>query len=91
MTIKAGEFDHLVKKLGLETKDTGDRHAWFLYEGRIITRTKRSHGKGDIPMHNKVRTQLKMDEEQFRKAVRCHLTREEYIEILRHKGLISPT
>lgn len=89
MTIKAGEFDHLVKKLGLETRDTGDRHAWFRYEGRIITRTKRSHGKGDMPKHDKIRTQLRLDEEQFRKAVGCHLTREGYIEILRRKGFIS--
>ena len=34
------------------------------------------------------RQQLKLNEEQMRSAVGCHMTRDEYIEILRGKGII---
>jgi hypothetical protein len=88
MTIKAHEFDHLVAKLGLKIRDSGDLLAWFEFEGRIITRTRRSKGSGDLPMQHSIRQQLKLNERQFREAVGCHLTREEYVEILRAKGLL---
>ena len=90
MTIKAKEFDHLVPKLGLQTCEGGDLHAWFEFEGKKITRTRRSRGSGDLPMQHSIRQQLKLNEEQLRKAVGCHLTRDEYIEILKGKGLIRP-
>lgn len=49
MNIKVHEFERTVSKLGLVTHSTGDRHAWFEYEGRIVARTKRSLGRGDLP------------------------------------------
>jgi hypothetical protein len=88
MTIKAHEFDHLVSKLKLKTRDSGDLLAWFEYEGKIIARTKRSKGSGDLPMQHSIRQQLKLNEEQFRKAIGCTLTRQDYINILRSKGLL---
>jgi hypothetical protein len=90
VTIKAREFDHLVAKLGLQTRDSGDLLAWFEFEGKKITRTRRSKGSGDLPMQHSIRQQLKLNEEQLRKAVGCQLTRDEYIEILRGKGLLLP-
>jgi len=88
VTIKAREFDRLVAKFGLKTRDSGDLLAWFEFEGKTITRTRRSKGSGDLPMQHSIRQQLKLDEEQLRQAVGCHLTRDGYIEILRGKGLI---
>lgn len=88
MTIKAREFDRLVAKFGLKTRDSGDLLAWFEFEGKIITRTRRSKGSGDLPMQHSIRQQLKLNEEQLRQAVGCHLTKNDYIEILRAKGLI---
>ena len=88
MTIKAQEFDHLVAKLNLQTRDSRDLLAWFEYEGKIITRTRRSKGSGDLPMQHSIRQQLKLNEEQFRKAIGCTLTRQDYIDILRAKGLL---
>ncbi|MFQ5839196.1 MAG: hypothetical protein ACE5HK_00575 [Candidatus Methylomirabilales bacterium] len=88
MTIKAKQFDRLVEKLGLQTRGGGDLFAWFEYEGRIITRTRRSHGSGDLPMQHSIRQQLKLNDEEFRAAIDCSLTRQVYIEILRRKGLI---
>jgi hypothetical protein len=88
VTIKAHDFDHIVAKLGLKIRDSADLLAWFEFEGRIITRTRRSKGSGDVPMQHSIRQQLKLNERQFREAVGCTLTRERYIEILRTKGLL---
>ncbi len=88
MTLKAAEFERIVRKLGLRTRDSGDRLAWFEYEGKIIVQTKRSHKMGDLPFSHKIRQQLRLDERQFRELVACPLDRDGYVEILRQKGLI---
>ena len=89
MTIKARDFEHIVEKFGLVTRNSGDRLAWFEHGGKIITRTRRSMKKGrDLPFQHSIRQQLKLDEEQLRQAVGCHLSREEYLSILKDKGLI---
>jgi len=88
VTIKAREFDRLVAKFGLRTRDSGDLLAWFEFEGKIILHTRRSKGSGDLPMQHSIRQQLKLNEEQLRQAVGCHLTKNDYIEILRAKGLV---
>ena len=89
MTIKAAQFEHIVQKFGLRTRNSGDRLAWFEHEGRIVTRTRRSHGRGgDLPFQHSIRQQLKLNENEFREAVACRLSREDYIEILRRRGLL---
>ena len=88
MTIKAHEFDHLVAKLQLRTRDSRDLLAWFEVNGKIITRTRRSKGSGDLPMQHSIRQQLKLNEQQMNKALVCTLTRDDYIDILRNKGLL---
>lgn len=92
MTIKAHEFDHIVNKFQLKTRDSRDLLAWFEVEiggkRKIITRTRRSKGSGDLPMQHSIRQQLKLNEEEFRDAIGCTLSREDYIEILRNKGLL---
>lgn len=92
MTIKACEFDHIADKLQLKTRSSRDLLAWFEVEiegkRKIITRTRRSKGSGDLPMQHSIRQQLKLNEEEFRAAVKCTLSREDYIEILRKKRLL---
>lgn len=88
MTIKAHEFDHLVAKLGLKTRESRDLLAWFEYEGKIITRTRRSKGSGDLPMQHSIRQQLRLNKQQLREALSCTLSREGYIDILQSKGLL---
>ncbi len=91
MTLKAAEFDRIVRKLDLRTRNTGDRHAWFEYAGRPIVFTKRSHGRGgDLPFSHHIRQQLKLNEDQFRDLKDCPLDRAGYVAILRNKGLIPP-
>jgi hypothetical protein len=88
MPLKSHEFDRLANKLELKTRNSGDLLAWFEYEGKIITRTKRSKGKTDLPMSDRIRQQLKLNEEQLRGIVSCTISREGYIEILKKKNLI---
>ncbi len=86
--MKVHEFERLVTKLELKVRDTGDRHAWFEHEGRVITRTKRSHGSGfDLP-ENLIRQQLKLNEKQLAGLIKCTLYKQDYIAILKNKGLV---
>ena len=88
MTIKARDFDLLVNKLGMKTRDSGDLLAWFEVDGKTVVRTRRSKGSGDLPMQHSIRQQLKLSQQQLRDLIRCTLDRDGYIEILRAKGLL---
>ncbi len=61
-----------------------------IVRNKKILRVHYSHGKGDIPgkVVNKIRGQLKLSLEDFKTLVSCPLTYEDYIEILKQKGLI---
>jgi len=86
--MKVHEFGRLESKLKLKVRNAADRLAWFEYGGRVITRTKRSHGNKDLPS-NLIRQQLKLDENQFAGVLSCSLSFDDYVGILRKKGLIS--
>ena len=88
MTIKAHEFDRIISKFKFKTRNSGDLLAWFEYEGKIITRTRRSRGSGELPMQHSIRQQMKLNETQLKGAVRCTINRQDYIRILREKGLL---
>ena len=89
MSIKARDFDRLSRKLQLEEREGRDKLAWFVYNGKPITWTKRSHGSGDLPFQHHIRQQLKLNERQFRQLIGCTLSRDDYIAILQQKGVIS--
>ena len=55
MTIKADEFERIVQKLDLKTRESGDRLAWFEHDGRVIVRTRRSKKRGDLPFQHSIR------------------------------------
>ena len=88
MTIKAQEFDRIISKFNFKTRDSGDLLAWFEYKGKIITRTRCSKGSGELPMQHSIRQQMKLNETQLREAIRCTINRQDYIQILRKKGLL---
>lgn len=85
--MKAKAFDRLANKLELKTRSSGDLLAWFEYDGKI-TRKKRSHGSGDVPMQHSIRQQLRLNEDQLRGMLDCTLNRDDYVRILRKKGLL---
>jgi hypothetical protein len=86
--MKVHEFDRLEHKLGLKIRNSGDRLAWFEYEGKVIVRTKRSHGNKDLPS-NLIRQQLKVNEQEFSGLISCTVSLADYVEILKRKGLID--
>ena len=85
--MKAHEFDRIVRKFDMQTRQGRDLLAWFEHEGRVITRTRRSKGSGDLPVRL-IQKQLALDEDQLRGAIRCSIERDDYIAILQEKGLI---
>ena len=89
MTIKAHQFEHIISKLQMTSRNAGDRLVWFEYEGKIITRSRRSHGSGDLPFQKSMPKQLGLTPDEFRQAAACKLSRDEYIEILRRKGYLA--
>ena len=88
MTIKAHEFDRIIFKFKFKIRDSGDLLAWFEYKGKLILKTKRSKGSGELPMQHSIRQQMKLSEKQLRDAIRCTINRQDYIKILREKGLL---
>src|SRR5258708_28542799 len=88
MQIKAKEFDRVVDKLKMVSRDSGDKICWFYYKGKKIVKTMRSHGSGDLPCPDKIRQQLKVNEDQMRGLINCPFTLENYIDLLKEKKLI---
>lgn len=88
MSIKAQEFDRLIAKFGFQTRKSGDLLVWLEVEGKVVVRSRRSKGSGDLPMQHSIRQQLKLNEDQLRDAIRCTLSREGYIQILRERKLL---
>lgn len=89
MTIRARDFDLLIRKFGFQTRDSGDLLAWLEYDGKVLVRTKRSHIRGsDLPFQHSIRQQMKLNQEELSQALRSHLDRDGYIELLRRKGIL---
>jgi hypothetical protein len=87
MTLSSHEFDTIASKLNMEIRDGDHRFAWLKVDGRIVIRTKRSHGRKPQPSHL-IRNQLKVDEAQMQGLVQCWLTKDAYLEILKAKQII---
>lgn len=81
------EFDQVISKFGMATRNGRDIHAWLEHDGRVVIRTKRSMGN-KTPIKKFVRNQLKLTEEQLAAAIRCTFGREDYLGVLREKGLL---
>ena len=89
MPLAAHEFDGLIRKFGFRTRRSGDLLAWLEIEGKIVVRTRRSNKSGDLPMHHSIRQQMRLSDDQLRKAIKRTLGRDSYIEVLREKGLLG--
>ena len=89
MPLAAHEFDSLIRKFGFQTRSNRDLLAWLEIEGKIVVRTRRSNKSGDLPMHHNIRQQMHLSDDQLRKAIKCTLGRDSYIEVLREKGLLG--
>ena len=90
MSVKTADIDRVFKKLQMEIRESGDKLAWFVVDGRKILHTKRSQGSGDVgKVAHLVRQQLKVNEVTFRGLIQCPVSREDYVQILKDKNLLS--
>ncbi|HLF80072.1 MAG TPA: hypothetical protein VJB57_21540 [Dehalococcoidia bacterium] len=89
MTIKDRDFDLLVNKLGFQTRENDHLFAWFEYEGKVLLRTRRSRKRGDLPMQNSIRQQMKLSDRQVREAISCTFGMPEYLENLKARGILA--
>ncbi|HXR40265.1 MAG TPA: hypothetical protein VN776_14290 [Terracidiphilus sp.] len=90
MDAKAREIDKIIRKLGMETRNTSDLHAWLVYDGVPVIKTRRSFGNSKYVPADKIRCQLKVNEQQFAGLISCDVTKEDYIKILIAKRVIIP-
>jgi hypothetical protein len=85
------EIAKIFKKLNLEVRSTKHRYGWFTFEGEKILRVHYSHGRGSIPgrVSDKIRSQLKLTQKDFRDLIDCPMSSNGYIAVLKSKGFIS--
>lgn len=90
ISVSGKDIDRAWDKLDMEIKNTGDRHAIFRVDGKIILRTKRSFGSGKLDgnIPSMIRQQMKLNEVQFSDLIDCPLKRDAYIKILQDKGFV---
>ncbi len=86
-------FRKALLKLGfVEERGKAHIHLDFYHEGRVVVHTQLSHGGGkDISrglLSYILRWQLYMTKDEFSRALRGDLSRDEYLEILSRKGII---
>ncbi len=91
MPLKTGDVDRAFKKLRMEIREGKDTLAFFRYKGKLILTTRRSHGKGKIEgnIPDKIRTQLKLRDDEFHNLVQCPLDHDGYVALLKSRGLIT--
>jgi hypothetical protein len=91
MQIKKAEVGKIFKKLKLDVRSTKHRYGWFTFEEKKILRVHYSHGKESVPgrVSDKIRSQLKLSQKDFRDLIDCPLSLEDYIGILKKKGIID--
>jgi len=91
MQVKKAEVERVFDKLELNVRSTKHRYGWFCHAGKKILRVHLSHGRGDLPgrVTDKVRSQLKLSENDFRELIECPLSLQDYVTILKNKGLIE--
>ncbi len=92
MSVKPKEVDNAWKKLGFKVdKKARDIKATLWVDGKVVLRTKRSHGakgtSGMIPHF--IRQQMRLNEDQFADALACPLDQESYFDLLREKGHLA--
>lgn len=74
----------------MEIREGRDTLAFFKLKGKVILWTKVPHGRGDVrgKLSYFIRQQLRLNEKQFMELQDCLIWRDQYIEILKNKGIL---
>ena len=91
MSLREADVDHMWEKLGFDIRNARDVIATLRVNGKVVARTKRSHGArkldGQIP--HLIRQQMRLSAAEFKDAYECPLDKEGYLAILERKGLLG--
>ncbi len=90
MQLKKRDIQKIFQKLDLEVRTTGHIYGWLVVEGKRILRVHYSFGKGNIPakIAEKIRGQLKVNQQNFKDLIDCPLTKDDYLAIIKEKGYL---
>lgn len=89
MQLKVKQAEGIYKKLGMEETKTHHKLGFFRYNGKVVIKTRLSHGSGDAKAIDKIRQDFRLNEDDFARLRDCPLDRDGYIEILKKKKLIE--
>lgn len=91
MQLKKREIRSVFSKLRMRIESSHHKNAYFKYKGIEYLKTRVSHGEGEIPkpVIERIRKQLFLNQSQFRDLVKCPLGYDEFVIILKGKGIIS--
>jgi hypothetical protein len=93
MSISADRLDRAWRKVGMVVEAKRDMHAYLVHSGKRIIATRRSLGRGKVSdrIGQYIRQQMRLNEDQFGLFLSCPLGRDDYLDILRRKGLLPGT
>jgi hypothetical protein len=88
----AAELLRALRTLGMEIREGRDTLAYFRWQGRLVLFTRVPHKSGELrgQLPHFLRQQLKLNESQLRDLLACPFGRDEFIAVLKQKGLIPP-
>lgn len=71
-------------------RNTKHVYGWFVVDGKRVLPLHYSYGRGEMPGHvpDRFRSSLKLDREQFAAMVGCKMKRDEYVSVLRQRGIV---
>jgi hypothetical protein len=86
VSLRTSDVDGVWKKFEftfVKRRDHVVAQLWL--DGKMMVKTKRSHGSGKIDgqVPHWIRNQMMLNESQFADAIRCPLTKEQYHKIVR--------
>ncbi len=91
MSTKVAEVLRAFEKRGMHIREGRDTLAFSCCGERLVLWTKVPHGRGQLKgrLPHYIRQQLRLNEEQFRKLLRCDTGRPEFVQVLRDKGIVG--
>jgi hypothetical protein len=85
------DAERIFRKLNLQQRrNTKHVYGWLIVDGKRVLPLHYSYGRGEMPGHvpDRFRAAMHLDRPQFANMVRCTMSREEYVAILRERGLV---
>jgi hypothetical protein len=85
------DAERIFRKLDLQDKrNTKHVYGWLIVDGKRVLPLHYSHGRGDMPGHvpERFRNAMHLNRGEFAEMVGCTMTREEYVRVLRRRGIV---